>query len=128
MLQNESFIFISDNTIVNRVKCISGRGPFKMGSIIKVSVRKTIPAPLVKRKRLQAFKKGQLCSVLILTTKSPFNRNKASFWLWSKYNTGCILAPDKAPIASRIRGVVFREASFVSRKSRKIMALGEVLL
>lgn len=126
MLQSESFCTISDNTTVAFVKCIlRKRIIIHFGSLCRASIQKIIPAPLIK-KRLRVFKPGQLCLIVILTTRSPFRRCD-SIKMCSTYNTGCLLASDFSPIGSRIKGIIFREIAFLRPKCRKLLSISEYI-
>lgn len=108
MLQPESRIQIVDNTICSSIRVLarSRLQPMVFGTVLRGSIQ-SIRKSKVRAKRLQAFKKGQLCKVLILTTRYAVRR--LDFFFKATRNTGCLLATDGSPIATRIRGVLFRE-------------------
>jgi len=105
MIQQESELFIVDNTGAKRVKCIKVLGGTRrryarVGDIIVCSVQEAAPDGSVK--------KGDIVKVAIVRTRNPIRREDGSVIRFDK-NCGVIVDDKKEPKGTRIFGSVARE-------------------
>lgn len=105
MIQTESYLDVADNSGARRVMCIkvlggSHRRYARVGDIIKVTVKETIPRGKVK--------KGQVMSAVVVRTKRGLRRQDGSLIKFDD-NAAVLLNASLAPVGTRIFGPVTRE-------------------
>ena len=120
MIFKESLLSVFDNTGVKLVKCIhfdgSRRKGAKIGSIILVSVQKSMPkVKLKKSEKAVHYKKGFISKGVIIHTKKFLNR-KRSGDSSVKFNKNSVILLDKRllPLGSRILVPVTREIRYLN--------------
>lgn len=105
MIQQETDLFVADNTGAKRVRCFKVlRGTRRryavVGDIIVCSVKEADPRGSVK--------KGEVVKAVIVRTKAAIRRSDGS--LLRFYDNSCVLIDDKLnPRGTRIFGPVARE-------------------
>lgn len=104
MITEETDLVVADNTGARRARCFRILGQRKryarVGDIIKVAIKEAQPHGMVK--------KGQVCTALVVRTKSRTRRDDGSFVRFDN-NAVVIVDNSKNPIGSRIFGPVARE-------------------
>ena len=105
MIQMQTILKIADNSGARSVMCIKVLGGSKrryanIGDIIKVAVREAIPTWKVK--------KGQVVDALIVRTRKGVRRSDGSLIKFDE-NAAVLLNNQKAPIGTRVFGLVTRE-------------------
>lgn len=117
MIQQESELFVADNSGAKRVKCFKVLGGSKrryaqVGDIIVCSVQEADPN--------SAVKKGEVVKVVIVGTKKPIRRKDGSKLKFRRNR--CVLIDEKNnPRGTRIFGPVARELR--DREFLKILSL-----
>ena len=99
MLQQRSILFILDNSGAKKARCIQAHKKPKRG-VAFIADKMTASVQQLTSNNVK-LKKGQLCQVLVLTTKKVENRfdgSSSSFDL----NSGIVLDPNGKPAGSRI--------------------------
>ncbi|MBI2743886.1 MAG: 50S ribosomal protein L14 [Chlamydiales bacterium] len=105
MIQQETDLWVADNTGAKRVRCFKVLGGSKrryahVGDVIICSVKEADPQGSVK--------KGEVVRAVIVRTKSYIRRGDGSFLRF--YDNSCVIIDDKDnPRGSRIFGPVARE-------------------
>lgn len=121
MIQQQTLVKIADNSSIKNAKCIKVLEKLKkasIGDMIIVSIQK------IKDNSNNKLNKKMLVKAVVLTTKQFFNC-KNGFFLKFKTNSIVILDAKKAPIATRIFGLVPRR---LKKKFPKIIALSNYLI
>ena len=122
MIQTESYLDVADNSGARRVMCIkvlggSHRRYARVGDIIKVTVKESIPRGKVK--------KGQVMSAVVVRTKKGLRRQDGSLIKFDD-NAAVLLNANNAPIGTRIFGPVTRELR--TEKFMRIISLAPEVL
>ena len=122
MIQTESYLEVADNSGARRVMCIkvlggSHRRYARVGDLIKVTVKETIPRGKVK--------KGQVMTAVVVRTKKGVRRGDGSLIKFDD-NAAVLLNNNHAPIGTRIFGPVTRELR--GEKFMKIISLAPEVL
>lgn len=99
MLQQRSLLFILDNSGAKKVRCIQVRNKPKRG-VAQIADQITGSVQQLTTNNVK-LKKGQLCQVLVLTTKKSENRLDGSSSRFDE-NSGIVLEPNGKPAGSRI--------------------------
>jgi len=122
MIQTESKLLVADNSGAKLIQCIkviggSKRRYARIGDIIIVSVKDTIPRSKVK--------KGEVQRAVIVRTKKPLIREDGTS---IKFDSNSAVLLDKAnePIGTRIFGPVTRELR--KKNMMKIVSLAPEVL
>lgn len=110
MIQEGSFLNVSDNSGVRLVKCVKVLGGSKRrfagcGDVIVVSARSVFPKAAAAN---SAIKKGDVYLAVIVRTKSPFRRSDGSVVVFNE-NSVVLLDKQYKLIGTRVFGVVPRE-------------------
>ena len=123
MLQQRSLIFIIDNSGAKKVRTISVMNKPKRGiAFISDQVTTAVQQLTTNNVKLQ---KGQLCQVLVMTTKKKEKRGDGSSSNFDK-NTGIVLESNGKPAGSRILGPTSEK--FRVEKFNRIAALSPALI
>jgi len=122
MIQEETLLNVADNTGTKTIKCIrvlggSGRRYARVGDIIVVSVRDTIPNSNIK--------KGSVVKAVVVRTKKEFGRKDGTFISFSD-NAAVIITDAGEPRGTRIFGPVARELR--EKKFMRIVSLAPEVL
>ncbi|MFV0278174.1 MAG: 50S ribosomal protein L14 [Parahaliea sp.] len=117
MIQTQSYLEVADNSGARRVMCIKVLGGSKrryarVGDLIKVTVKETIPRGKVK--------KGQVMTAVVVRTRKGVRRADGSLMMFDD-NAAVLLNNQEAPIGTRIFGPVTRELR--GEKFMKIISL-----
>ena len=105
MIQQESYLKVSDNTGAKEIKCIrvlggSTRKFGNIGDVIVASVRKAQPGGTVK--------KGEVVKAVIVRSAKGVRRNDGTYVRFDD-NAAVLIKDDKNPRGTRIFGPVARE-------------------
>ena len=105
MVQQQSILKVSDNTVAKEIMCIrclggSYRKTASIGDIIVASVKTATPGGVVK--------KGDVVKAVIVRTKKPIRRADGSYVRFDE-NAAVLIKEDKTPRGTRIFGPVARE-------------------
>ena len=105
MIQQETFLKVSDNTGAKEIKCIrvlggSTRKYGNIGDVIVASVRKAAPGGTVK--------KGEVVKAVIVRSAKGVRRNDGTYVRFDD-NAAVLIKDDKNPRGTRIFGPVARE-------------------
>ena len=105
MVQQESRLKVSDNTVAKELLCIrcvgwSHRRYANIGDIIVASVKSAIPGGIVK--------KGDVVKAVVVRTKKGVRRQDGSYLKFDE-NAAVIIKEDGNPRGTRIFGPVARE-------------------
>lgn len=124
MIFVQSRLNIVDNSGALEVGCIhllkdSSKKGAKVGETIVCSVKKNI-----LKKKKKPILRGQVCRVLIISTKNKVKRLGNSY-VTAGLNSG-ILVNDSGPIANRIFGPVFQEVR--NKTSAKVLSIAETIV
>lgn len=122
MIQQESKLFVADNSGAKLVQCIKVLGGSKrrvasVGDVIVVSVKEAIPHGKVK--------KGEVLKAVIVRTVADIRRADGSVIRFDR-NAAVLLNNQKEPIGTRIFGPVTRELR--SKSFMKIISLAPEVL
>lgn len=99
MLQQRSLLFILDNSGAKKARCIQVRNKPKRG-VASIADQLTVSVQQLISNNVK-LKKGQLCQVLVLTTKKKENRADGSYSNFD-LNSGIVLETNGKPAGSRI--------------------------
>ena len=122
MIQDQTELFVADNTGAKRIECIKVLGGSKrryasIGDTIVVSIKEAIPRGKVK--------KGSVHRAVIVRTKQGIFRNDGSKVKFD--NNAAVLTDEKGePLGTRIFGPVTRELR--SKGQMKIISLAPEVL
>ena len=105
MIQQESYLKVTDNTGAKEIKCIrvlggSTRKFGNIGDVIVASVRKAQPGGTVK--------KGEVVKAVIVRSAKGVRRNDGTYVRFDD-NAAVLIKDDKNPRGTRIFGPVARE-------------------
>lgn len=105
MIQQESFLFVADNSGAREVQVIQVKGSTyrryaAVGDLIKVTVKDAIPRGKVK--------KGEVHDAVVVRTRFPIKRADGSVIRFDK-NAAVLLTNKLEPLGTRIFGPVTRE-------------------
>ena len=105
MIQQETFLKVTDNTGAKEIKCIrvlggSSRKFGNIGDVIVASVRKSTPGGTVK--------KGEVVKAVIVRSAKGVRRNDGTYVRFDD-NAAVLIKDDKNPRGTRIFGPVARE-------------------
>ncbi len=122
MIQQESRLKVADNSGAREVLCIrvlgnSGQDYAKIGDVITVTVKSSVPSGNVK--------KGTVSQAVIVRTKNKLRRKDGSYINFDD-NAVVLLNPAGEPRGTRIFGPVARELR--EKGSMKIVSLAPEVL
>ncbi len=122
MIQMQSVLDVADNSGARKVMCIkvlggSHRRYARVGDVIKVSVKESIPRGKVK--------KGDVMDAVVVRTRQGIRRQDGSLIRFDG-NAAVLLNNQKEPIGTRIFGPVTRELR--GKKFMKIISLAPEVL
>ena len=105
MIQQESFLFVADNSGAREVQVIQVKGSTyrryaAVGDLIKVTVKDAIPRGKVK--------KGEVHDAVVVRTRFPIKRADGSVIRFDS-NAAVLLTNKLEPLGTRIFGPVTRE-------------------
>ena len=117
MIQQESYLKVTDNTGAKEIKCIRVLGGSKrkfgnIGDVIVASVRKATPGGTVK--------KGEVVRAVIVRTCKGVRRADGTYVRFDE-NAAVLIKDDKNPRGTRIFGPVARELR--DKEYMKILSL-----
>ena len=117
MIQQESYLKVSDNTGAKEIKCIRVLGGSKrkygnIGDVIVASVRKAAPGGQVK--------KGDVVKAVIVRSARGVRRADGTYVRFDE-NAAVLVREDKNPVGTRIFGPVARELR--DKEFMKILSL-----
>ena len=121
MIQQETRLKVADNTGAKEILCIkvlggSKRKYAKLGDVIVITVKKTIPG---------GIKKGEISKAVVVRTRYSIHRQDGSSVKFD--NNAVVIIDDKGePIGTRIFGPVTRELRF--KGQTKIISLAPEVL
>ena len=122
MIQTQTILEVADNTGARYVICIKVLGGSKkrygkIGDIIKVSVKETMPRGKVK--------KGEIYDALIIRTRKGLRRNDGSLIKFNR-NSVILLNNKYEPIGTRVFGPITREIR--KEKFMKIVSMANEVI
>lgn len=122
MIQVQSYLNVADNSGARKIMCIkvlggSHRRYARIGDVIKVTVKESIPRGKVK--------KGQVMNALVVRTRSGVRRQDGSLIRFDD-NAAILLNNQNAPIGTRVFGPVTRELR--TEKFMRIISLAPEVL
>ncbi|BBA84683.1 50S ribosomal protein L14 [endosymbiont of Euscepes postfasciatus] len=124
MIQEQSILYVADNSGAKKVLCIKVLGGSRkkyayIGDIIKISVKEIL-------NNKSKVKKGEVLKALIIRIKKKIYRKDGTFIKFD--NNFCILLNDKTlqPIGTRIFGPVTKELR--DKNFMKIISLANEVL
>lgn len=122
MIQVQSYLNVADNSGARKIMCIkvlggSHRRYARIGDVIKVTVKESIPRGKVK--------KGQVMNALVVRTRSGVRRQDGSLIRFDD-NAAILLNNQDAPIGTRVFGPVTRELR--TEKFMRIISLAPEVL
>ena len=105
MIQQQSYLKVTDNTGAKEIMCIrvlggSGRRYANIGDVIVASVKKAAPGGVVK--------KGEVVKAVVVRTAKGVRRDDGTYIRFDE-NAAVIIKEDKNPKGTRIFGPVARE-------------------
>jgi large subunit ribosomal protein L14 len=117
MIQQETRLNVADNTGAKQVLCIKVLGGSrkryaKLGDVIVVTVKKTIPNSNVK--------KGEVCKAVVVRTSKEYKRKDGSYIRFDD-NAVVIIDNQEEPTGTRVFGPIARELR--EKKFMKILSL-----
>ena len=117
MIQQETRLNVADNTGAKQVLCIKVLGGSrkryaKLGDLIVITVKKTIPNSNIK--------KGEVCKAVVVRTNKEYKRRDGSYIRFDD-NAVVIIDNQEEPIGTRVFGPVARELR--EKKFMKILSL-----
>jgi len=117
MVQQETFLKVTDNTGAKEIKCIRVLGGSRrkyggIGDVIVASVRKAAPGGTVK--------KGEVVRAVIVRTAKGVHRADGTYVRFDE-NAAVLIREDKNPRGTRIFGPVARELR--DKEYMKILSL-----
>ena len=121
MIQQETRLKVADNTGAKEILCIkvlggSKRKYAKLGDVIVITVKKTIPG---------GIKKGEISKAVVVRTRKECRRQDGSYIRFDD-NAAVIINEDKLPRGTRIFGPVARELR--DRNFMRIVSLAQEVL
>ena len=122
MIQKETLLDVADNSGAKKIKVIEVKGGTRrrfssIGDVVKVTVKKAIPAGTVK--------KSSVVDAVIVRTRKEIRRADGTYIRFDD-NAAVIIDKDKQPVGTRIFGPVARELR--ARGYSKIMSLAQEVL
>jgi large subunit ribosomal protein L14 len=122
MIQKQTMLDVADNSGAKKLMVIEIKGGTRsrfarIGDIVKVTVKKAIPAGTVK--------KSQVTEAVIVRTRKELRRADGSYVRFDD-NAAVIIDKDKQPVGTRIFGPVARELR--ARGYSKIVSLAPEVL
>ena len=122
MIQKESMLEVADNSGAKKLKVIEVKGGTRarfarIGDVVKVAVKKAIPAGTIK--------KSAVVDAVIVRTRKEMRRDDGSYVRFGD-NAAVIIDKDKQPVGTRIFGPVARELR--ARGYAKIISLAPEVL
>ena len=122
MIQQQSFMKVSDNTGAKELMCIrvlggTGRRYAHIGDVVVCSVKKATPGGVVK--------KGDVVKAVVVRTVQSLRRPDGSYIKFDE-NAAVIIKEDKTPRGTRFFGPVARELR--DRDFLKILSLAPEVL
>jgi large subunit ribosomal protein L14 len=96
-----------------------------IGAVLTVVVKKRIIKRFIKKSK--EIKKGQVCSALVVRSKTTTKRKWGNFFILTGSNSVVLINKSYLPLGSRIVGPIYRELRSVSRLS-KVFTLAQVTL
>ena len=117
MIQQETRLKVADNTGAKEVLCIKVLGGSrkryaKLGDLIVITVKKTIPNSNIK--------KGEVCKAVVVRTSKEYKRKDGSYIRFDD-NAVVIVDNQEEPSGTRVFGPVARELR--EKKFMKILSL-----
>ena len=117
MIQQETRLKVADNTGAKEVLCIKVLGGSrkryaKLGDLIVITVKKTIPNSNIK--------KGEVCKAVVVRTNKEYKRKDGSYIRFDD-NAVVIIDNQEEPSGTRVFGPVARELR--EKKFMKILSL-----
>jgi len=117
MIQQETKLNVADNTGAKQVLCIKVLGGSrkryaKVGDLIVITVKKTIPNSNVK--------KGEVCKAVVVRTNKEYKRKDGSYIRFDD-NAVVIIDNQEEPTGTRVFGPIARELR--EKKFMKILSL-----
>ena len=117
MIQQETRLKVADNTGAKEVLCIKVLGGSrkryaKLGDLIVITVKKTIPNSNIK--------KGEVCKAVVVRTSKEYKRKDGSYIRFDE-NAAVIIDKQLEPVGTRVFGPVARELR--EKKFMKILSL-----
>ena len=121
MIQQETRLKVADNTGAKEVLCIkvlggSKRKYAKLGDVIVITVKKTIPG---------GIKKGEISKAVVVRTRKEYRRKDGSYIRFDD-NAAVLIDMQKEPKGTRIFGPVARELR--EKQFMKIISLAPEVL
>lgn len=122
MIQQESELFVADNSGAKKVMCIKVLGGTRhryasVGDIIVVSVKEAMPNGKIK--------KGEVAKAVVVRTAKEIRRSDGSYIRFDE-NAAVLINAQKEPIGNRIFGPVARELR--AKDFMKIISLAPEVL
>ena len=122
MIQKETLLDVADNSGAKKVKVIEIKGGTRrrfssLGDVVKVTVKKAIPAGTVK--------KSAVVDAVIVRTRKEVRRADGSYIRFDD-NAAVIIDKDKQPVGTRIFGPIARELR--AKGYSKIVSLAQEVL
>lgn len=122
MIQKQTMLEVADNSGAKRLMVIEIKGGTRsrfarIGDVVKVAVKKAIPAGTVK--------KSDVVEAVIIRTRKELRRVDGSYVRFDD-NAAVIIDKDKQPVGTRIFGPVARELR--GRGYTKIISLAPEVL
>tara|TARA_B100001750_G_C15277818_1_gene480887 strand:+ start:200 stop:568 length:369 start_codon:yes stop_codon:yes gene_type:complete len=117
MIQQETRLNVADNTGAKQVLCIKVLGGSrkryaKVGDLIVITVKKTIPNSNIK--------KGEVCKAVVVRTSKEYKRKDGSYIRFDD-NAVVIIDNQEEPAGTRVFGPIARELR--EKKFMKILSL-----
>ena len=117
MIQQETRLNVADNTGAKQVLCIKVLGGSrkryaKVGDLIVITVKKTIPNSNIK--------KGEVCKAVVVRTSKEYKRKDGSYIRFDD-NAVVIIDNQQEPTGTRVFGPIARELR--EKKFMKILSL-----
>ena len=105
MIQKQTMLDVADNSGAKKLMVIEVKGSTRtrfarIGDVVKVTVKKAIPAGTVK--------KSSVVDAVVVRTRKEFRRSDGSYVRFDD-NAAVIIDKDKQPVGTRIFGPVARE-------------------
>ena len=122
MIQKQTMLDVADNSGAKKLMVIEIKGGTRsrfarIGDVVKVTVKKAIPAGTIK--------KSQVTEAVIVRTRKELRRADGSYIRFDD-NAAVIIDKDKQPVGTRIFGPVARELR--ARGYAKIISLAPEVL
>ena len=122
MIQVQTELNVADNTGARIVECIkvvggSKKRYAKVGDLIVITVKKTIPNSNIK--------KGEVCKAVVVRTNKEYKRKDGSYLRFDD-NAVVIIDNQEEPAGTRVFGPIARELR--EKKFMKILSLAPEVL